>query len=585
MIRTNCNGRPINAVGYLRCSTDKQETSIDDQRTAVQQHADAHGYAIVRWYVDDGISGDDTEKRLDFLRMMADAGDRADFNAILVWDQDRFGRFSPHEASFRTWPLAQAGIQLVTTDKGPIDWSDFTEWLTYSVNQQGKHQFLRDLSRNVTRGQLEAAKKGSWIGGIPYGFRLEGEKKNKRLVLGDTAKIKIVERIFHEFVELGRSMSNIATRLNDERVPSSGGRGKPWRFDAIKVILENPAYVGDYVGCRASNGKYNTIRGGNVATSTGRCRKPESEWIIFRDHHPAIIGRDTLAQAQAILARAKTGRSPHTPETNPYLFTGLLRCGRCGESLWGMDSRRRLYYECSNRKRNGNAACKGTTVREDHVLATIADHLEHWLGFEFDGEALGTAAYYGALTAADLPEAFAELRKLLMPRGKPKQDRKRLEKRAEKMTAEVEKMRKNLARLDAEFIPVAQDEIRSLDAELVALDIELRECKPATEQDINKVVEAVINNLYSLAYMCRSLAKPHDEDGWPIDKDGWVQVGSLEMAAPRAVRRFLNRVSHITCHTKQVGRGTGTRHVLDSGEIVLSRVGGVTGNLNPHRPG
>ena len=73
--------------------------------------------------------------------MLADAERRTDFKAILVWDQDRFGRFSPHEASYRTYPLAQAGIQLVTTDKGPIDWNDFTEWLTYSVNQHGNfHQ-------------------------------------------------------------------------------------------------------------------------------------------------------------------------------------------------------------------------------------------------------------------------------------------------------------------------------------------------------------------------------------------------------------------------------------------------------------
>ena len=588
MIKANGNGRPINAVGYLRCSTDKQETSIDDQRTAVQKYADEYGYVLVRWYADEGISGDATEKRRDFLRMMDDAADKADFKAILVWDQDRFGRFSPQEASYHTWPLTKAGIELVTTDKGPIDWSDFTEWLTYSVNQQGKHQFLRDHSRNVTRGQLEAAKKGSWIGGIPYAYRLEGEKKNKRLVLGEDADIKIVKRIFHEFVELGRSMSNIATRLNDDGIPSPGKRGKPWRFDAIKVILDNPAYVGDYVGCRVSNGKYNTIHNGSVAKSNGRRRKPESEWIVFPDHHPAIVDRDTFAQGQAILARAKTGRSPHTPETNPYLFTGLLRCGECGEPLWGMDSRHRLYYECSKRKRHGDKSCRGTTVREDRVLESIADHLENWLGL--DGEALGAAAYYGALKADDLPDwfphkAFAEVRKLLMPLGKPKQDRQRMEKRGEKLKADSAKRKKNLGLLDAEFIPGEQDEIRRLDAEIFALENELRECKPPTAQDINRTVEAVINNLYSLAYMCRSLAKPHNEDGWPIDKDGWVKCGSLEKAAPGSVRRFLTRVSHITCHTTLAGRGTGRRHVFDRGEIVLGRVGGVTGNLNPHRPG
>ena len=336
MIKANGNGRPINAVGYLRCSTDKQETSVDDQRTAVQRYADEHGYKILRFYIDDGISGDATEKRLDFLRLMGDATDKADFKAILVWDQDRFGRFSPHEASYWTYPLTRADIELVTTDKGPIDWSSFTEWLTYSVNQQGKHQFLRDHSRNVTRGQLEAAKKGSWIGGIPYAYRLEGEKKNKRLVLGDLVEIKIVERLFHEFVDLGRSMSNIATRLNDDGIGSPGGRGKPWRFDAIKVILENPAYVGDYVGCRASNGKYNTIRQGNVAKSTGRCRNPESEWIIFRGHHPAIIGRDEFAKRSASRQGQNGPQSAHPRDESLCLYGPVaLRSMRCAAARDG----------------------------------------------------------------------------------------------------------------------------------------------------------------------------------------------------------------------------------------------------------
>lgn len=561
------------AVGYLRRSTDKQEASIPDQRTAVQEYADKHGYKILRWYIDDAISGDDTAKRLDFQRMIADAQDKGDFAAILVWDQDRFGRFSPHEASYWTWPLAQAGIQLVTTDKGPIDWSDFTEWLTYSVNQHGKHQFLRDLSRNVTRGQLEAVKNGGWIGGIPFAYRLEGEKKKKRLVQDEPGKAKIVQRIFREFVDQGRSMSNIANRLNADGIPSSGGRGKPWRFDAVKVILENPAYVGDFAGCRASNGKYHTISQGVVAKSTGkRCRKPESEWIIHRDHHPAIIGRDTFAQAQAILAKGKTGRSNHyTPETHPYLLAGLLRCGRCGAPMYGIDNRTKS-YECKHTK---NGTCEGTTVRENTILEEIAHHLENWLGF--DGESLGTAAHYGTLRSDDLPEAFAEIKKLLMPRSKPKQDRMRLQKQADQVKAKLAKARGNLSLLDAENIPAAQECIRQLDRERIDLEQELRQCKPPTEKDINQVVLEVLNNLYALAYMCRSLAKPVDEK--------WDHYGSLESAAPQAVRRLLSRVSHIVCHTAKQGQRTRTRHEFKRGEIAFTPVGAMTGNVNSHLPG
>ena len=63
------------------------------------QYAEIHGYEIIRWYVDEGISGDDTQQRVQFLRMMADSQNNADFEAIIVWDQDRFGRFKPQEAN------------------------------------------------------------------------------------------------------------------------------------------------------------------------------------------------------------------------------------------------------------------------------------------------------------------------------------------------------------------------------------------------------------------------------------------------------------------------------------------------------
>jgi DNA invertase Pin-like site-specific DNA recombinase len=215
----------IPAVGYLRRSTDKQEASLLEQRRAIEEYAKAHGYRIIRWYTDDAIRGDATAKRLAVRRMLQEAQDPGDFQAILVWDQDRCGRFSPHEASYWTFPLAQAGVQLVTTDRGPIDWNDFVQWLTYSVTQHGKHQFLKDLSRNVARGQLEAAKNGGWLGSPPYAYRLEGPRKARRPVPDDLAKVRVVQRIFREYVEEGRPMMAIADRLNRDRIPSPGGAG------------------------------------------------------------------------------------------------------------------------------------------------------------------------------------------------------------------------------------------------------------------------------------------------------------------------------------------------------------------------
>ncbi|NQT14064.1 MAG: recombinase family protein [Planctomycetes bacterium] len=164
--------RLIPAVGYLRRSSNRQEKSLPDQRREIERHAAQHGYQIVRWYVDDAISGDETDKRRDFQRMHRDATKKArDFDVILCWDQDRFGRFNSMEAGYWIHPLMQAGVGLVTVTDGPIDWSDLAGRMVYSIKQEGKHQFLIDLSRNVARRQIQNAMDGYLCGqAAPHGF-------------------------------------------------------------------------------------------------------------------------------------------------------------------------------------------------------------------------------------------------------------------------------------------------------------------------------------------------------------------------------------------------------------------------------
>ena len=65
------NGKRIPAAAYIRMSSDKQEASPEQQRNEVSDLADREGYRVIRWYTDEGISGDDTEKRMGFQRMIA----------------------------------------------------------------------------------------------------------------------------------------------------------------------------------------------------------------------------------------------------------------------------------------------------------------------------------------------------------------------------------------------------------------------------------------------------------------------------------------------------------------------------------
>lgn len=48
------------------------------------------------------------------------------------------------------------------------------------------------------------------------------------------------------------------------------------------------------------------------------------------------------------------------------------------------------------------------------------------------------------------------------------------------------------------------------------------------------------------------------------------------------VRSFLKNVERIEIDTEKTGGGTGTRHVITAGRMVLKGVGVVTGNSNRH---
>jgi DNA invertase Pin-like site-specific DNA recombinase len=86
--------KKIPAVAYVRASDDDQDGSCGQQRGLIGRYAAAHGYDILRWYEDDGISGLTAEDRPRFRAMTADLA-LGDFEAVLVRSQDRFSRAEP----------------------------------------------------------------------------------------------------------------------------------------------------------------------------------------------------------------------------------------------------------------------------------------------------------------------------------------------------------------------------------------------------------------------------------------------------------------------------------------------------------
>jgi hypothetical protein len=71
--RSNNTDQSNRAAGYVRRSTDRQEQSIPVQKKALELYVVEHDLRLVKFYVDDAISGASTVGRRAFQQMMKDA--------------------------------------------------------------------------------------------------------------------------------------------------------------------------------------------------------------------------------------------------------------------------------------------------------------------------------------------------------------------------------------------------------------------------------------------------------------------------------------------------------------------------------
>lgn len=363
----------MNVVLYLRMSTDRQEASIGQQREACTKHARKLGYRIVREYVDEGISGDATHKRKAFQKMIADA-EAGGFDRILCFDQDRFGRFDMIEAGWWIMPLREAGITLETIAQGVIDWSDFAGRLTYAVAQEGKHQFLRDLSRNSLRGQIARARQGDGMYGAPapYGYRREttivGRNRITKLV-PNPIEAAVVRKIFECYTASGGTLLAVGQMLNREKIPSPNRRSK-WHRNAVRRILRNRTYAGDYVWGQTMSGRYNVRVGEEIVVRRGAKKKTRNDPIVHEGILPPLVTREQFDRAQELLGqRQKATRRPGSVKP----LSGLIVCGCCGSPMHVNFGD----YRCSRSVDFGDGErCTTPIARGVPLMHSIAEQLQ-----------------------------------------------------------------------------------------------------------------------------------------------------------------------------------------------------------------
>jgi DNA invertase Pin-like site-specific DNA recombinase len=297
------------AAQYVRMSTEHQQYSTSNQEDSIREYAANRGYEIVRTYADEGKSGLNVAGRVELRRLISDVQEgRADFNAILVYDVSRWGRFQDaDESAYYEYLCKRSGIEVhycaeqFENDGGP------TSTIIKSVKRAMAGEYSRELSTKVFQGQCRLIELGYRQGGMPgYGLRRmllnqageakgilnRGEQKSLQtdrvvLALGPDQETTIVRWIYDQFTR-GRREVDIAADLNAQGIATDLGR--LWTRGTILQVLTNEKYIGNIVYNRTSF----KLKKKHVAN-------PPEMWVRADAAFPAVVSRDAFYTVRGII--------------------------------------------------------------------------------------------------------------------------------------------------------------------------------------------------------------------------------------------------------------------------------------------
>lgn len=345
------------AIVYARVSTSRQmqkELPIEGQIEQCVRKACDLGATVVAKFTD-SASGR-TDQRKGFQEAIAFCeSHRVDF--FITWSNSRFARNVADAARYKL-RLHRVQTKLVYVSMA-VDGETDTGFLLDAMMDVMSEMTSRTVAADTMRSMVRNAEQGYWNGGTPpYGFRSVPDPINpkRRRLVADESEVIWVRQMFARRLG-GMGAKILAQWLNSQGV---GNRGRLWTKGTVLNVLRSRAVIGQVVFGRHG-------RDGRVS---------EDKWVITQSHEP-VVELDVWNMVQRLmdesLIQEKRGRV-----SGKYLLTGLLRCGRCGASMftevaYGRGKRTYMYYLCRTKSACDSQGCSQKRVKVSEVDGAILD--------------------------------------------------------------------------------------------------------------------------------------------------------------------------------------------------------------------
>lgn len=353
------DGKKIRKVAaYCRVSTDRgdQKNSFESQKEYFIKYIGDHPeWTLSEIYTDEGITGTNTKKRKDFLRMMEDA-QRHRFDLLITKEISRFAR-NLLDSIYYTRELKRFGIGVYFLNDNLFTLDNDAE-LRLAILASIAQEESRRTSERVKWGQKQRMEKGVVFGRSLLGY----DVKNGKMTVNPEGA-SVVRMIFHAFTEENLSVAQITERLNREKIPPM--YSNKWNASVVLRILKNEKYCGDLKQKKTYTPDY--------LSHEKKINHGEEEFVILKNHHEPIISQNVFEKAQNIFT------PPYKMNENggKYPFSGKIICGICGKSYTARfqksNGKQYHFWRCNSPPHPNKRALHTEDLIE--MLAALVDRL------------------------------------------------------------------------------------------------------------------------------------------------------------------------------------------------------------------
>ena len=325
------------AALYVRVSTKYQvdKDSLPLQRKKLKEYCKMYDIEEYQIFEDDGYSAKNTD-RPNFQKMM-DCIRKGDYTHLIVWKVDRVSRnlldFATMYQELKERKVTFISLNEQFDTSTPIGGAMLKIILIFA-------ELEREMtSERVTAVMLDRAENGLWNGNRPpLGYVLD---RQTMIISPEPEEKETVKMIFDLYEKL-KSCRKVARFLQQNGV--SPKFHDEWLPEYIRRTLRNTVYIGTYT--------YNRYE-------FHGSKRPENEWIIKENNHPAIISRDQFDRCNEILDKNATSRdvSELRQTKHIHVFGGKLACNLCGGNMNASKDKERenglhpSVYRCGRRAR------------------------------------------------------------------------------------------------------------------------------------------------------------------------------------------------------------------------------------------